>query len=51
MKRVIYFALPGHTGINHCRLSPAWGSVSAFVQSAPKYFMVAPFNSIKLYLN
>ena len=21
MKRVIYFALPGHTGLNHCRLS------------------------------
>jgi len=21
MKRVIYFALPGHTGINHCRLA------------------------------
>jgi hypothetical protein len=29
----------------------AWGSVSAFVQCAPKYVMAVPFNSIKSYLN
>jgi hypothetical protein len=29
----------------------AWGSVSAFVQSAPKYFIAVPLNSIKSYLN